>query len=175
MTADETNDEIETGETRLTVEPDEQTIEITRVFDAPRERVLDAWIEPDAVREWLPRVRGRLQARERERLGRDVRRVGRYPGGRSKTDGADGDRTDAMLAETVAVVDGAGGQIGGAVTRAFARKRAKVFLAGRTEATLADVGDVAAFVASDRARTMSATAVNVSCGALMDRRGGPAR
>jgi 3-oxoacyl-[acyl-carrier protein] reductase len=35
-------------------------------------------------------------------------------------------------------------------------------------ATLADVGDVAAFVASDRARTLTATEVNISCGALMD-------
>jgi hypothetical protein len=35
-------------------------------------------------------------------------------------------------------------------------------------ATLADVGNVAAFVASDQARTMTATDVNISCGALMD-------
>jgi NAD(P)-dependent dehydrogenase (short-subunit alcohol dehydrogenase family) len=35
-------------------------------------------------------------------------------------------------------------------------------------ATLADVGDVAAFVASDLARTITATEVNISCGALMD-------
>lgn len=35
-------------------------------------------------------------------------------------------------------------------------------------ATLADVGDVAAFVASDRARTMTAATVNVSCGAIVD-------
>jgi NAD(P)-dependent dehydrogenase (short-subunit alcohol dehydrogenase family) len=35
-------------------------------------------------------------------------------------------------------------------------------------ATLADVGHVAAFVASDQARTMTATEVNISCGALMD-------
>jgi len=35
-------------------------------------------------------------------------------------------------------------------------------------ATLADVGNVAAFVASDQARTMTATEVNISCGALMD-------
>jgi NAD(P)-dependent dehydrogenase (short-subunit alcohol dehydrogenase family) len=35
-------------------------------------------------------------------------------------------------------------------------------------ATLADVGEVAAFVASDRARTMTAATVNVSCGALID-------
>jgi len=35
-------------------------------------------------------------------------------------------------------------------------------------ATLADVGNVAAFVASDRARTMTASTVNISCGAIMD-------
>jgi len=35
-------------------------------------------------------------------------------------------------------------------------------------ATLADVGDVAAFIASDRARTMTAATVNVSAGALLD-------
>jgi 3-oxoacyl-[acyl-carrier protein] reductase len=40
-------------------------------------------------------------------------------------------------------------------------------LLGRA-ATLADVGNVAAFVASDHARTMTATEVNISCGALMD-------
>ncbi len=35
-------------------------------------------------------------------------------------------------------------------------------------ATLADVGNVAAFVASDQARTMTAATVNISCGAIMD-------
>lgn len=35
-------------------------------------------------------------------------------------------------------------------------------------ATLSDVGNVAAFVASDLARTMTAATVNISCGALMD-------
>jgi enoyl-[acyl-carrier-protein] reductase (NADH) len=35
-------------------------------------------------------------------------------------------------------------------------------------ATLEDVGNVAAFVASDRARTMTASTVNISCGALVD-------
>ncbi|RVU23788.1 SDR family oxidoreductase [Streptomyces antnestii] len=40
-------------------------------------------------------------------------------------------------------------------------------LLGRT-ATLSDVGDVAAFVASDRARTMTSATVNISCGALVD-------
>lgn len=40
-------------------------------------------------------------------------------------------------------------------------------LLGRA-ATLADVGNVAAFVASDLARTITATEVNISCGALVD-------
>ena len=35
-------------------------------------------------------------------------------------------------------------------------------------ATLADVGNVAAFVASDQARTLTSTVVNISCGALVD-------
>jgi 3-oxoacyl-[acyl-carrier protein] reductase len=35
-------------------------------------------------------------------------------------------------------------------------------------ATLADVGNVAAFVASDNARTITATEVNISCGAIVD-------
>ena len=38
-----------------------------------------------------------------------------------------------------AVIYGAGGSIGGAVARAFAREGAKVFLAGRTRATLEEV------------------------------------
>lgn len=38
----------------------------------------------------------------------------------------------------------------------------------KRNATLADVGNVAAFVASDQARTITATEVNISCGALMD-------
>jgi enoyl-[acyl-carrier-protein] reductase (NADH) len=35
-------------------------------------------------------------------------------------------------------------------------------------ATLADVGKVAAFLASDHARTMTSTEVNISCGAIVD-------
>ncbi|MGW4201789.1 SDR family NAD(P)-dependent oxidoreductase [Streptomyces sp. NPDC004726] len=35
-------------------------------------------------------------------------------------------------------------------------------------ATLRDVGEVAAFVASDRARTLTSTEVNISCGAIVD-------
>jgi 3-oxoacyl-[acyl-carrier protein] reductase len=43
----------------------------------------------------------------------------------------------------------------------------KLTLLNRT-ATLEDVGNVAAFVASDKARTMTAATANVSCGALID-------
>lgn len=41
-----------------------------------------------------------------------------------------------LLENKVAVIYGAGGSIGGAVARAFAREGASVFLAGRTRATL---------------------------------------
>lgn len=44
---------------------------------------------------------------------------------------------------------------------------AKETLLGRV-ATLEDVGQVAAFVASDHARSMTAATVNISCGALID-------
>jgi 3-oxoacyl-[acyl-carrier protein] reductase len=35
-------------------------------------------------------------------------------------------------------------------------------------ATLEDVGNVAAFAASNHARTMTATTLNISCGAIVD-------
>ncbi len=46
-----------------------------------------------------------------------------------------------LLENKVAVIYGAGGPIGGAVARAFARERARVFLAGRTRAKLDKVAD----------------------------------
>ena len=46
-----------------------------------------------------------------------------------------------LLENKVAVIYGAGGSIGGAVARTFAREGASVFLAGRTQATLAAVAD----------------------------------
>ena len=50
-----------------------------------------------------------------------------------------------LLANKNAVIYGGGGRVGGAVARAFAREGAKVFLAGRTLATLDEVaGDIAA-------------------------------
>src|SRR5690349_313432 len=46
-----------------------------------------------------------------------------------------------LLENKVAVIYGAGGSIGGAVARAFAREGARVFLAGRTQAKLAKVAE----------------------------------
>jgi NAD(P)-dependent dehydrogenase (short-subunit alcohol dehydrogenase family) len=46
-----------------------------------------------------------------------------------------------LLEKKVAVIYGGGGQIGGAVARAFAREGATVFLAGRTQATLDSVAE----------------------------------
>jgi NAD(P)-dependent dehydrogenase (short-subunit alcohol dehydrogenase family) len=50
---------------------------------------------------------------------------------------------------------------------AIAAELQKVTLLGRT-ATLEDVGNVAVFLASDQARTITATEVNISCGAIVD-------
>jgi len=100
-----------------------------------------------------------------------------------------------LLENKNAVIYGGGGAIGGAVARAFAREGAKVHLAGHTlarpipegfdgreaivegierltllgrAATLEDVGNAAVFAASDWARTLTATTVNISCDALID-------
>jgi 3-oxoacyl-[acyl-carrier protein] reductase len=50
-------------------------------------------------------------------------------------------RVDVLLENKNAVIYGAGGSVGGAVARAFAREGAKLFLAGRTLATLDAVAD----------------------------------
>lgn len=41
-----------------------------------------------------------------------------------------------LLSDKVAIIYGAGGSVGGAVARAFAAAGARVFLTGRTAATL---------------------------------------
>jgi enoyl-[acyl-carrier-protein] reductase (NADH) len=50
---------------------------------------------------------------------------------------------------------------------AIAQGIEKLTMLGRA-ATLEDVGNAAAFAASDRARTMTAATVNISCGTLID-------
>jgi 3-oxoacyl-[acyl-carrier protein] reductase len=54
-------------------------------------------------------------------------------------DGSADRRPDVLLENKNAVVYGGGGRVGGAVARAFAREGAKVFLAGRTLATMDEV------------------------------------
>jgi NAD(P)-dependent dehydrogenase (short-subunit alcohol dehydrogenase family) len=77
-----------------------------------------------------------------------------------------------MLKNKVAVIYGAGGAIGSAVARAFAREEAKLFLTGRhrapvetvapaTALTLEEMANMAVFIASDKASGMTATIVNL--------------
>jgi len=81
------------------------------------------------------------------------------------------------------VIYGGGGGVGGAVARVFGREGATVDLVGRTQATLdavvgptmlkraatlADVGNVAAFAASDLAQSITGSGINISCGAVLD-------
>ena len=63
-----------------------------------------------------------------------------------------------LLERKNAVVYGAGGSIGGAVSRAFAREGARVFLAGRTRATLE--------AAAEEIRSAGATAQTAEVDAL---------
>jgi short-subunit dehydrogenase len=82
-----------------------------------------------------------------------------------------------LLEHKSAVIYGAGGAIGGAVARAFAREGARLFLPGRTLAKLdavaraisaADVGNVAVLMASDYAGSMTGTVANMSCSQIID-------
>jgi enoyl-[acyl-carrier-protein] reductase (NADH) len=68
-----------------------------------------------------------------------------------------------LLGHKVAVLYGAGGA---AVTELVAELEQAREL--KRSATLADVGNVAAFVASDLAGSITDTAVNISCGATVD-------
>jgi 3-oxoacyl-[acyl-carrier protein] reductase len=53
----------------------------------------------------------------------------------------DGEEMDVLLESKNAVIYGGGGRVGGAIARAFAREGARVFLAGRTLATLDSVAE----------------------------------
>jgi len=81
-------------------------------------------------------------------------------------------RTLAKLDEVAEAIRSAGG-VAETIPAGFEGGEAivegleELTMLGRT-ATLEDVGNVAAFVASDRARTMTAATVNISAGALVD-------
>jgi 3-oxoacyl-[acyl-carrier protein] reductase len=81
-----------------------------------------------------------------------------------------------LLANKNAVIYGGGGTVGGAVARAFAREGAKVFLAGRTLATLDKVAEEIS-AAGGEAETapvdaLDEQAVDAHVGAVADRAGG---
>ena len=42
-----------TNKTTIEADPNLPTIRITRDFDAPRDRVFKAWVDPDLVVQWL--------------------------------------------------------------------------------------------------------------------------
>lgn len=81
-----------------------------------------------------------------------------------------------LLENKVAVIYGAGGSIGGAVARTFAREGARVFLAGRTRATLEAVaGDIRAHGGAVDVATVDALdegAVNDFVDTVVDAAGG---
>ena len=68
-----------------------------------------------------------------------------------------------LLENKVAVVCGAGRSSREAIAAGIQNAAMLNHLA-----TLQDVGNVAAFIASDKARTMTSTDINISCGAIVD-------
>ena len=68
-----------------------------------------------------------------------------------------------LLENKNAVIYGAGGSIGGAVARTFAREGAKVHLAGLTHKSLEEMAEEIR-----SAGGVAETALNISCGAIVD-------
>ena len=81
-----------------------------------------------------------------------------------------------MLEKKVAVVYGAGGDIGGAVARAFAREGAKVFLSGRTlpkvEAVAAAIRDRGGIAEAAQVDALDEQAVERYVSAVVEKAGG---
>ncbi|WP_247003414.1 SRPBCC family protein [Halosolutus gelatinilyticus] len=72
------------NETTVTADPDDQSIVITRVFDAPRERVFEAYTDPDLIPEWWAPRRYTTTVDEME-----VRRGGRWRFSNREPDGGE--------------------------------------------------------------------------------------
>ncbi|MBT2323413.1 SDR family oxidoreductase [Variovorax paradoxus] len=81
-----------------------------------------------------------------------------------------------LLVDKIAVIHGAGGAIGGAVARAFAREGAKVFLAGRTlaslEAVAADIEAAGGRAEGAEVDALDAQAVDRHADAVAQKAGG---
>jgi 3-oxoacyl-[acyl-carrier protein] reductase len=88
----------------------------------------------------------------------------------------DREEDEMPLTDKVAVIYGGGGAIGGAVARAFARDRAKVFLTGRTRARLEEVArEITAtggLAETDEVDALDETAVEEHADAVVARAGG---
>src|SRR5215475_9441826 len=82
---------------------------------------------------------------------------------------------EMMLKDKVAVIYGAGGDVGGAVARAFAREGAKLFLSGRTlrkvEAVAADVGGHGGAAEAAQIDALDEQAVEQYVGAVAEKAG----
>ena len=83
-----------------------------------------------------------------------------------------------MLKDKVAVIYGAGGAIGGAVARAFAREGAKLFLTGRNlapvEAVAKEIVSAGGYADAAEVDALDEQAVD-DTSAVRDRQGGPRR
>ena len=83
---------------------------------------------------------------------------------------------EMMLREKVAVIYGAGGDVGGAVARAFAREGAKVFLSGRSlrkvEAVAADIISRGGVAEAAQVDALDEQAVDKYVGAVAEKAGG---
>src|SRR4029077_3545362 len=80
-----------------------------------------------------------------------------------------------MLKDKVAVIFGAGGDVGGAVARAFAREGAKLFLSGRNlgkvEAVAADIASRGGVAEAAQVDALDEQAVDTYIGAVVDKAG----
>jgi len=83
--------------------------------------------------------------------------------------------TNRILENKTALIHGAGGAIGGAVARAFARQGAKVFLAGRTlaklDAVARDVSAAGGVAETTQVDALDERAVNAHADAVAARAG----
>ena len=80
-----------------------------------------------------------------------------------------------MLKDKIAVIFGAGGDVGGAVARAFAREGARLFLSGRTlrkvEAVVADVTSRGGVAEAAQVDALDEQAVDKYMGAVVEKAG----
>jgi uncharacterized protein YndB with AHSA1/START domain len=129
--------------TAVRKDPRTLTMTLEAEFDASPERVWQLWADPRQLERWW---------------GPPT-----YPATFTRHDLAPGSRVEYYM--TGPEGDQPHGDFEG--RDAIVGDIVKMTILNRA-ATLEDVGNVAAFVASDKARSMTAATANVSCGALID-------